>query len=132
MIGIDTNVLLRYMLEDDSVQSAQAAQFFHDPARVTDPALVNAVVLVEFVWTLGRKEGFDKARILEALDVLLGSDRIVLSEATCVQAAVTAWRGGPADFSDYLIEALNRTSGATATLTFDKNASAAAGFSLIR
>jgi predicted nucleic-acid-binding protein len=129
VIGVDTNVLLRYILDDDGRQSPRATRFLEDEARLADPVLLNAVLLVELVWTLGRKEGFGKRDILEILDELADSRRIVFLDSKPIEAAIEAWRGGGADFADYLIAALNDAAGARTTVTFDKIAAAASGFS---
>ncbi len=118
MIGIDTNILLRHTLDDDVEQSALASAFPIDAARLDGPALVNPVVLVEFVWTLARRERFGKADILALLDVLVHSRRIAFTD----ERAIESWRVGGADFQDHLIGHLNRQGGAAATLTFDKAA----------
>ena len=129
MIGVDTNVLLRYVLDDDRRQSPKATRFLEDDARLSDPVLLNPVLLVEFVWTLARKEGFEKDDILEILDELLDSPRIAFIDARSIETAVAAWRGGRADFPDYLIGALNAEGGARTTVTFDKIAALEPGFS---
>ncbi|GJE60499.1 PIN domain-containing protein [Methylobacterium trifolii] len=130
MIGVDTNVLLRHTLQDDDVQSPKATAFLLDGRRLVEPALVNPVVLVEFVWTLARRERFEKPAILALLDVLAASPHVAFTDPAAVTAAITDWRRGKADFQDYLIGHLNRAAGATTTLTFDETAAAGPGFSL--
>lgn len=122
MIGIDTNILLRHTLDDDGEQSARASAFLIDAARLAEPALVNPVVLAEFVWTLARRERFGKAEILALLDVLVQSRRIAFTDERAIVAAIESWRVGGADFPDHLIGHLNRQAGASTTLTFDKTA----------
>lgn len=122
MIGIDTNILLRHTLDDDAEQSPGASAFLTDAARLAEPAFVNPVVLVEFVWTLARRERFGKADILALLDVLVRSRRIAFTDERAVVAAIEGWRVGGADFQDHLIGHLNRQAGAATTLTFDKAA----------
>ncbi|MER2263653.1 PIN domain-containing protein [Methylobacterium oxalidis] len=128
MIGIDTNILLRHTLEDDAVQSPRATAFLLDAARLTEPALLNPVVLIEFVWTLARRERFRKDDILQLLDILAASGRIAFTDDRAVREAIAAWRTGSADFQDYLIVGLNRQAGAPLTLTFDGAAAAEPGF----
>ena len=129
MIGIDTNILLRHTLDDDVEQSALASAFPIDAARLDGPALVNPVVLVEFVWTLARRERFGKADILALLDVLVSSPRIAFTDERAVIAAIENWRAGSADFPDYLIGYLNRQAGASTTMTYDQVAAREAVFS---
>ncbi|WP_407528706.1 PIN domain-containing protein [Methylobacterium oryzisoli] len=122
MIGIDTNVLLRQTLEDDADQSPRAIAFIDSAERLADPVLVNPIVLIEFVWTLMRRQRFDKAQVLALIDVMIASPHIVFSDEEAVTAAVDAWRHGPAGLQDYLIGSLNRRAGARTTLTFDSRA----------
>lgn len=129
MIGIDTNILLRHTLDDDTAQSPIATAFLMDEQRIAEPALVNPVVLVEFVWTLARREKFEKPEILALLDVLVHSRRVVFTEERAVVAAIENWRSGKAGFQDYLIGYLNRQAGASTTMTFDGKAAPEPGFS---
>jgi len=129
MIGVDTNVLLRHTLNDDPLQSPLATAFLSDDRRLVEPALVNPVVLVEFVWTLSRREGFENADIVALLDVLVASRRIAFTEERATLAAIEAWRSGTADFPDYLIGHLNLRAGAATTMTFDGKAASGPCFS---
>ena len=131
MIGVDTNVLLRYILEDDARQTPKATRFLEDEARVSDPVLLNGVLLVELVWTLARKEGFDKPDIIAILDELADSPRVAFVPTRPVEVAIEAWRRGRADFADCLIAALNADAGARTTVTFDRVAAAEPGFSAV-
>lgn len=122
MIGIDTNVLLRHTLDDDAVQSPQAIAFLENDARGIEPALINPVVLLAFVWTLLRRERFRKEEGLALLDVLVASPHVVLTDRRAVTDAIEGWRVGRAGFQDDLIGSLNRVAGARTTLTFDSEA----------
>ncbi len=119
MIGIDTNVLLRYALDDDAAQSPRAAALLESDDRLAEPAFVNVIVLIEFVWTVLRQDGFGKADAIAMLDTLLASRSVVLADKSAVAAAVEAWRSGKAGFQDYLIGHLNRERGLPTTFTFD-------------
>lgn len=132
MIGIDTNVLLRHTLGDDAAQSPAATAFLTDEGRLEDPALINPVALVEFYWTLARREKFGKPDILALLDVLSSSKRIVFTDDRAMRAAIESWRVGKADLPDYLIGHLNQQAGAAATVTFDERAANEPGFSLLQ
>ncbi|WP_053081754.1 PIN domain-containing protein [Methylobacterium aquaticum] len=129
MIGIDTNVLLRYALEDDPGQSPRAAALLESDDRWAEPAFVNLVVLLEFVWTVLRQDGFGKADAIAMLDTLLASRAIVLADRSAVAAAVEKWRTGKAGFQDYLIGCLNQERGLPTTFTFDAVAARDATFS---
>ena len=131
MIGVDTNILLRFALRDDRSQSPKAVAFLRSPGRRSDPVLINPVVLVEFVWTLSRRERLSKDDILEILDLLTSSEDIVYSDEPLVTSCIERWRNGKADLPDYLIAALNLQAGAGTTVTFDRDASAETGFTLL-
>ncbi|MGE7415595.1 PIN domain-containing protein [Methylobacterium tarhaniae] len=119
MIGIDTNVLLRYALDDDAGQSPRAAALLERDERLSEPAFVNLVVLLAFVWTVLRQDGFEKADVIAMLGKLLASRRIVFADHSAVAAAVETWRTGKAGFQDYLIGCLNQERGLRTTFTFD-------------
>lgn len=131
MIGVDTNVLLRHTLQDDAVQAPIATAFLLAAERLAEPALVNPVVLIEFVWTLMRREGFTKSDLLALMDLLAASPHVVFTDRTAICAAIADWRIGRADFPDYLIGHLNRLAGASTTVTFDVDAAAEPAFSLL-
>ena len=131
MIGVDTNVLLRFALEDDRTQSPSAITFLRDPERFSSPAVICPVALVEFVWTMGRKQGFTKERLLEILDAFTDSERVVYSDERLIRSCIEQWRVGEADFPDYLIAALNLQAGARTTVTFDQIAAEEPGFALL-
>lgn len=131
MIGVDTNVLLRHTLRDDARQSPAATAFLTAEARLTVPALISTVALIEFTWTLMKREGFAKAEVLALLDTLVASRRIGFIDRRAVIAAIESWRRGKADFPDYLIGHLNRIAGAATTMTFDEKAGAESIFSLL-
>ncbi|WP_298959274.1 type II toxin-antitoxin system VapC family toxin [uncultured Methylobacterium sp.] len=129
MIGIDTNVLLRYVLDDDAGQSPRAAALLESDDRLAEPAFVNLVVLLEFVWTLLKQDGFVKADVIALLEALLASRAVVLAERSAVAAAIGLWRTGKAGFQDYLIGCVNHERGLRTTFTFDAVAAKDPAFS---
>jgi predicted nucleic-acid-binding protein len=132
MIGVDTNVLLRFALQDDAKQSRAALAFLEDVVRAEEPAMISPVALVEFVWTLMRRYRFVKDDVIELLDALAESGRVVYSDDALISSCVDQWRHGEADLPDYLIAALNLQAGARTTLTFDKRAALEPGFTLLQ
>lgn len=132
MIGVDTNILLRFALADDAGQSSIATKFLVGDDRLDQPAVICPVVLVEFVWTLTRQYRFSKMRVVEILDAFSQSSRVSYSDDALVSRCIEQWRNGDADFADYLIAALNLQAGASTTLTFDRKAAREPGFSLLR
>lgn len=121
MIGLDTNVLLRLVIEDDPDQSAKARTAIRAAVAAGEVCFVDRVVLCEFVWVIEgvmRRSRTDIARIL---DLVLGNSAIQVECEDAAQAALAHYRNG-FDFSDALIGLCNRDQGCTTTLTFDRKA----------
>jgi predicted nucleic-acid-binding protein len=129
MIGLDTNVLVRYLTLDHPRQTALAARVF-DSLTTESPAFVSVVVIVELVWVLESSYGFGKDRITETLDVLLRSQELVVESSEAVRHALRRFVSSRADFADCLIERSGHAAECQYTVTFDKKA-AAVGMRLI-
>lgn len=131
MIGLDTNILVRLITDDDPAQAERAARFLGENCSAASPAFINCVVLVELEWVLRSAYGYERVLIADALEQLLGSpDRSIEREAE-VRDAMVIYRNG-ADFADALIGRNNHASGCDATLTFDRGVPAAVGFRVLR
>ncbi len=122
MIGLDTNVLVRYLVEDDPRQAATAAKLIEKQCTEDDPGFVNRVVLCELVWVLESAYGYARATIAATIESLLRTAELEIDAVEVAWPALTAYRAGSADFSDALIGRLNRDAGCSATATFDKGA----------
>ena len=119
MIGIDTNVLLRFFEPgDDPEQTAAARQLVRDHA----PVFINPIVLAEFAWTLRRTFKLRRAAIYDRLANVVDAVEFKVAYPEAIGRAVKQYETGTADFSDYLIGELNAVFGCEATLTFDKTA----------
>jgi predicted nucleic-acid-binding protein len=118
--GLDTNVLVRYLTEDDPAQSRKAAEWIDAAVARGEDCFVSAVVLCELAWVLLGAYEVGKADLLRTLDQLLATSRLVVSDKDVVRRAVEAYRAGRADFADYVIGALNLDAGCDATVTFDR------------
>jgi predicted nucleic-acid-binding protein len=123
MIGVDSNVLLRFFVVDDPHQHRQSRAFF--AARTEDdPAYVNVVVLVELVWLMSRRYRLKRPEIVDALRALLESLNIEIESRELVAQAVDTFsRRRNAGFADLLIAALNTRADCRSTATFDVPAS---------
>ena len=131
MIGLDTNVLVRHLVQDDPSQSRKATQVITKHCTRDDPGFINRVVLCELVWVLESAYGFSKDTIVPVLEKLLRTSQLKIEN---VQAAWTAFRmyqKGKADFADCLLGAINRIDGCEWTVTFDQPASKLEGFQLL-
>jgi predicted nucleic-acid-binding protein len=123
MIGVDTNIVLRYLLADDDQQHRLAVQLIDQTCSPDDPALVSGVVLVEIAWFLSRQLRLPRAKIVDHITALLDNTHLLIANSVSALLAVIAYRDGRADFADYFIAALNREHGVDRTFTFDQDAS---------
>lgn len=122
MIGLDTNVLVRFFVADDRAQSERAKRLIESRCTIDDPGFVDRVALCEMVWVLSSGYGYGRAEIARVVDALLASRDIVLEDHEAVRGALRAFERGVADFSDALIGLINRARGCEATATFDRKA----------
>ena len=122
MIGLDTNVLVRYLAQDDPVQSARATEIIERRLSDENPGFVSVVAMVETVWVLERAYGLSDNNIVAAVERTLQADVLVVEHEQEVFAAMTALEEGRGSFADALIGGLGATAGCSATLTFDRKA----------
>ena len=132
MIGIDTNVLLRFLLKDDARQSARALRFMRDEISAAQPGYVSLVTLLEVVWVLDSLYGFNVEQQMAVVEDLLAVEALEIAERAAVARAVTASRDRCADFQDCLVAILGEGVGCSATVTFDTGAAKRAGMTLLR
>jgi predicted nucleic-acid-binding protein len=128
MLGLDTNLLIRYLIEDDRRQSEEARRLIRRETGNGEPVLVSLLVLLEIEWVLRSRYGLPKAEILAAFSALLEAADLAFEDETSVEYALYSWKKSAADFADCLIEACNRRLGCRATATFDGKALKLAGF----
>jgi len=131
VIGIDTNVLVRYLAQDDPKQSAVATRFIEGRLSAENPGFVSAVTLCEIAWVLAESYGADRKRIRDTVESLLATKQLVIERAELVWKALRAWEGVSADFSDALIGQIAIAHGAEKTATFDRTAAKLPGFELL-
>jgi len=122
VIGLDTNVLVRYITQDDKKQAAIATQWI-ESCSVGTPGWISVIVLCETVWVLSRAYGYDKATIQSVLQRIFLACELAVEQQEQAWGALRDYAQGNADFSDYLIIHMNRYAGCEYTITFDKNAS---------
>lgn len=123
MIGIDTNVLLRYLVQDDPTQSPKATEIIERRGTKEDPAFVSLVSILEIVWALGSLYKRTRGEIADHIEMILAADTLEVQNEQEVYQAVIALRNGSGTFEDALIGALGAWWGCSATVTFDENAS---------
>ena len=130
MIGLDTNVLVRYFVKDDPKQTRQAADLI-DKLTPTEPGWVGFAVLLELVWAITRIYRVERGQVTRILDTLLASQDIVVEQGDIVREALQLFRSAKADFPDCLIVASAKAAGCSRTVTFDRIAARDAGMELI-
>ena len=130
MIGVDTNVLVRYLAQDDAVQSPVASHII-DGFTLDEPGYISQVVLVETVWVLTKTYKMSREAVGAIVESLLRAREIVVDRADVGYLALATYRATKADFSDALIAHGGRLAGCSETLTFDKPAASHAGLRLV-
>lgn len=128
MLGVDTNVLVRYLTRDDKPQYEKARRMIDREVAKGEPVLVSLLVLLETEWVLRSRYEMAKADIVTAFSALLDTADLTFEDEPSVETAVYSWKDSAADFADCLIEARNRRLGCRATATFDARALKLAGF----
>jgi predicted nucleic-acid-binding protein len=122
VIGIDTNILVRLALNDQSNQRKQATRYIANNCSVTSPGYINLIVLVEAIWVLKRQPDFPKAQILYWLHSIIDSDTFRVEHEPLVRSALSQYENQKIDFADALIAELNAAQGCEKTVSFDKAA----------
>jgi predicted nucleic-acid-binding protein len=120
VIGLDTNVLIRVLVDDGSPDVAKARQFVAAQAAQGHELHIDIVVLTETVWVLETVFGYSRTDICAAIDAILGNAAYVVDGRKTVAAALALFRNGKADFADCLIVARNAAAGCTGTASLDK------------
>jgi len=131
MIGLDTNVLVRYFAQDDSLQSPIAAEFIETVCSEKHPGFINHIVLCETVWVLDRCYHTDKDTIVVILEKILRIEQFQIQSVDKVWRALKEFKKTAADFADCLVAQSNIGTGCEYTVTFDKKASDSVGYRLL-
>jgi predicted nucleic-acid-binding protein len=133
MLGVDTNVLVRYITDDDPVQSQVARRAIERAALAGERLRICVPVLCELAWVLGNSPyGYSRNELADTFELLLEADALEVEARDLVRTAAAQFRRGTADFTDYLLGGLNRSSGCRATLTFDLAAGDSDLFEVLR
>jgi len=130
VIGIDTNVLVRYLAQDDPAQSKRASRLIEDECSAANPGFISLVVLVELVWV--GESCYDASRVeaAEMVRRILGIRQLVVQDAETAWKALRLFESSKADFADCLVERMAAAAGCSVVMTFDK-AAAKAGMTLL-
>jgi len=131
MIGLDTNVIVRYITLDDPEQAPAAVKLV-ESLTAEEPGFISVVVLAELAWVLEVSYNFDKAAILRTVEGLLHSKELVIEQVGTTAQAFDRFRLGNAGLADYLIERGGHAAGCAYTATFDQKAADSAGMRLLK
>jgi predicted nucleic-acid-binding protein len=131
VIGLDTNILVRYPPQDDPVQSPKATELIERQLTEENPGFLSVVAMVETAWVLDRAYGLPAGEIAATIERTLQADVLVVENEQEVFTAMIALKEGHGSFADALIGRLGARAGCTRTLTFDQKASRLAGFELV-
>lgn len=130
MIGLDTNIIVRYLTHDDATQTAAAVRVIDSLSR-DSPGFLSLIVIAELVWVLELSYRFKKNEIEHVLDTLLRSQELIVERAEIAAQALRNFSAGRSDFADCLIERCGHAAECQYTVTFDQKATAT-GMKLLR
>jgi predicted nucleic-acid-binding protein len=130
MVGLDTNVLVRYLTHDEPTQTTAAMRVMNS-LSFDSPGFLSLIVVAELVWVLAISYRYQKKEIEQVLESLLRSKELVIERADIVSQASRAFSAGRADFADYLIERCAHAAECQFTITFDRKAATVPGMRLL-
>lgn len=131
MKGLDTNVLIRHLVQDEPAQARLATRFITEECSRENPGFVNRIVLCETVWVLESAYGYAREQIAAALVRVMQTQQFVIDDVQAAWVALRIYRSGAADFADYLLGETNREAGCAETVTLDKKAARAGAMRLL-
>ena len=130
MIGLDTNILVRYFIQDDPEQTRLAVNLI-DSLSPTESGWIGVAVFMELDWVMNNVLKVKKDRVVEIFDTLLVSQELVMENADIVREALQLYRSRNTDFSDCLIASAAKAAGCSRTVTLDRIAARDAGMELV-
>ena len=131
MIGLDTNVLVRYLTQDDAAQARRVDALINAAADDETRLYVDDIVLCELVWVLRAAYRLSKPTIIDALDKLISTSAFSFDDRELLRATLSDFNAGSGDFADYLIGRRNLRAGCEQTMTLDRQLKAHPAFSVV-
>jgi predicted nucleic-acid-binding protein len=131
MIGLDTNIIVRYIMLDDPVQSSKAVRIIERHFTEQDTAFISLASVLETVWVLQSVYRLSNQQVAQAIERMLQIETVTVQNENEVSAAARSLKTGQGSFEDALIGALGVWADCGATFTFDRKASRLPGFKLI-
>lgn len=131
MIGLDSNILVRYIVQDDPQQSQLVNNYLERNVTITSPGYINLIVLCEIIWVLKRAYGYNKGIIIEVISKILQTRELIVENSELALLALKEYQRGQADFCDYFIAEMNRDADCKFTVTLDQVAAKSKYFKLL-
>ena len=131
MRGIDTNILVRYLLQDDAIQGQKASEFIEQIVADGEPCFINNIVLCELIWVLESAYNYRKTEIAAVIENLLMTTLFEFDNRDAIWWSLHKYRTTKADFSDCLIGRQNQERGCMETVSFDKGVKGVEGFRVL-
>lgn len=131
MKGLDTNVLIRHLVQDEPAQARLATRFITQQCSRAEPAFINRIVLCETVWVLESAYGYSKEDIAGVLERIMQTQQFIVENVRAAWVALRLYRSSAADFADCLLAETNREGGCIETVTLDKKAVRAGAMRLL-
>jgi predicted nucleic-acid-binding protein len=131
LIGLDTNVLIRYIVRDDHRQAEAATRLIESKCTAEDPGIISPIVLCELVWVLSRGYGYQRPVVAKVVRRLLSVKEIRVTGAESAWRAIRLFDQGKVDFADYMIGLSNQGEKTETTYTFDRTAAESELFKIV-
>lgn len=122
MIGIDTNLLVRYITQDDAKQAERASVLLESLDARTKPGFINRITLIELIWVLESAYGYCRMEIGSTVETILNTASLIVENADATRTALEIYRATNNDFADILVALCNREASCQTTMTFDRRA----------
>jgi predicted nucleic-acid-binding protein len=129
--GIDTNVLIRYLVQDDANQAKTATTFIEQDCTADDPGFIGHIVFCELAWVLERNYAQSRSEIATIIEELLQVVQVEAQSPEIIWRALSDYKTSNVDFPDHLLARINESNDCDTTITFDKKAAKYAGFELL-
>lgn len=131
MIGVDTNVLVRYLTIDDEIQSSKAAKLINQYVGQVGSIFINNIVACELIWVLERGYKYSKNQIIVVLKEIVATSEFQFEDHKTLWLAIVEYERCNVDFADILIGNINNLKGCSKSFTFDGKASTLSAFDLL-
>ncbi len=132
MTGLDTNVLVRYIAQDDEAQAQVATEFIERHCASGGKLFINHIVLCELVWVFKKCYKLSKSKTVIILERIVNTSQFAVENPQIIRQALNDYKNGSADFSDYVVGRTNQHCHCGKTVTFDRLAGKAEGFELLK